>query len=197
MQMEEVQKMKKSIYQSPELQWSKIVVVLMDIFLQAASKNEYISWADDFARLYLKFHSDTSENDIDDDCLNKSFETYFYQKISQLQDWSDCVYYRSKKPTDWCKAWINISQRSTWKNTRSKQFNQDLKTLVRWLWKRLSTQSHETKKKSHEYYGYIIHRGDSNQLLFPQKAQSILKRQLFGFLSPVSGAHSIELRRWK
>lgn len=177
------QKLRYSNEQSTKERWSQFVVYLMSTFLETEASTP---WADDFARLYMEFKSKPKH----DECLNDKFDTFLYSKISHIQEWVDCVRFRSTGSYEWCKTLRRImlssdleTSGSSWKNRTSKEFHRDLRTLVSWLWQKVSMGS--KKRMSPK----IV---DPNQLLFPKEQTSVFVK-ILGFIFGGSHIHA-ELR---
>lgn len=121
--------------------WSEFVVYLMSTFLQTDSNDKSVPWSKNFTRLYLEYRSN-SLMFSNKNCLK--FDTYLYSKISQSQDWFDCLNFKeAKKLGKWCQAWkrimlnLNVGRSDIRKSVTSKLFHQDLKTLVNFLYKKI------------------------------------------------------------
>lgn len=129
-----------SIDQYSKQRWSEFVVYLMRAFVKAEASNQTIPWSGEFSWLYLKYRINLSLSNATENCMDEKFDTFLYYKISQYQEWSDCISFKeSDESNEWCQAWMRImlntdvGSSSSWKDPRQIQFHQDLTVIVDWL----------------------------------------------------------------
>lgn len=134
--------------------WSKFVIGLMKISIEARSDDQTFIWLSNFTCMY----NDYLFNHFDETNTNCStcggFDEYLYDKIISFREWGIC---NSNEKTllksDWCLAWrriLNSSietelEKNSHKNFRnhkhrSKLYLQEAETIVFWLSSQLKTK---------------------------------------------------------
>lgn len=68
-------------------------------------------------------------------------------KISQTDEWRDCVSFNEDEPDSWCSAWrrimlnSNVGNGAEFSKFEPELFHRDVKTLLHWLWRKISIES--------------------------------------------------------
>lgn len=129
--------------------WSKFVVDLMTISVEARSKGDSFVWLKNFTRLFNDYMLDEKKSTNVHCPPCSSFDEYLYLKISTSSDWQRCVS-GTNGLREWCAAYgrimmnLDVASTNSFKKykinkPRSKLYIKEVDKLMNWLSSKIST----------------------------------------------------------
>lgn len=89
--------------------WRKFILNMVEVSMDALSKNHSLDWSCNFTRLFDDYLSRKLITLKDDDCSScVSFDEFLYSQISNSKDWYECNKNEAVSKIEWCLAWKNI-----------------------------------------------------------------------------------------